>query len=106
MTKTLKDGMYVRSAKNATTSKYVTAGKLYKISNVDNIGITSFYIIGDKGVNTYCLAKGCAHLNNGEWEILGHNIGLLNRLSMFDKKYYYYLLHLLAGISLGYLLFA
>lgn len=105
MTKTLKDGMYVRSAKNAEVSKHVTAGKIYKISRVDNLGIPSFHIIGDNGDDIYCLARNCAHLNGGKWEIVGSNISLLDRLSMFDKKYYYYLLHLLAGISLGYLLF-
>lgn len=106
MAKTLKDGMYVRSAKDAKTSEFVTAGKLYKISRVDNLGIPSFHIIGDNGDDLLCLAYRCAHLYDGKWEIVNSSLGLLDRLSMFDKKYYYYLLHLLAGISLGYLLFA
>ena len=105
MLKTFKDGMYVRSAKDATTSKHVTAGKIYKVRKVDNRGIPSFYITGDDGNKLYCLAYGCAHLNNGKWEILSSRLSLLNYLSTVDKKYYYYLLHLLAGISLGYLLF-
>lgn len=102
----LKDGMYVRSPKNATTSKNITAGKPYKIRNIDNIGIPGFHIIGDDGRELYCLAYDCAHLNYDKWEILGHKLNLFNRFSTIDKKYYYYLLHLLAGISLGYLLFA
>ena len=102
----LKDGMYVRSAKDATTSKHVTAGKLYKVSKVDNRGIPSFYITGDDGNSVYCLAYRCAHLNYDKWEILSSKLNLFNRLSLVDKKYYYYLLHLFAGISLGYLLFA
>ena len=106
MRKTLKDGMYVKSPKNATTLKNITAGKLYKISNVDNTGIPGFHIIGDNGEELYCLAYDCAHLNYDQWEILSSRLSLLNYLSTVDKKYYYYLLHLLAGISLGYLLFA
>ena len=59
MTKTLKDSMYVRSAKDAETSKNITAGKLYKISKVDNLGIPSFHIIGDNGDELLCLACNC-----------------------------------------------
>lgn len=106
MRRELKDGMYVRSAKDAETSKNITAGKLYKINKVDNLGIPSFHITGDNGNDLLCLAYRCAHLYDGKWEIVSSSPGLFDRLSMFDKKYYYYLLHLLAGISLGYLLFA
>ena len=101
MKRKLKDGMYVRSAKDAETSRFVTAGKAYKVSKVDHEGLISFNITGDNDNELFCLLNCCSHLREGKWEIVENKPFL-----KFDKKYYYYLLHLLAGISLGYLLFA
>lgn len=48
----------------------LTEGKIYEISNYKIYeGGTGFYITDDVGVSILCRAEGCAHINNGVWDL-------------------------------------
>lgn len=46
--------------------------KHYKIHNETDLAfsISSEQIDGSEGVDAFCMKKGCAHLNGGDWEII------------------------------------
>lgn len=46
---------------------YLTLGKLYPIDIWDG---SAFEITDDTGAMAFCLVTGCAHLGNGDWEII------------------------------------
>lgn len=48
---------------------YLTAGKEYKITDIDRNGPVSFNIVDDLGSETFCLLEGCAHLYGKDWII-------------------------------------
>jgi len=48
------------------TPSIIKNGKWYKIRNFNG---KSFNFTGDGGNYVYCLVKGCAHLNGGDWEL-------------------------------------
>ena len=65
--------MRVRTFKecDATVSEesYITIGKWYDAKLDVEGGCLAFEIIDDVGVDLYCLAKVCGHLEGGDWEI-------------------------------------
>jgi hypothetical protein len=46
---------------------YLTLEKLYPIDIWDG---SAFEITDNTGAMTFCLVTGCAHLGNGDWEII------------------------------------
>lgn len=49
---------------------YLTSDKLYPIIQKRK---RSFLIVGDDGVELFCIYKNCAHLGGGDWEIIEVN---------------------------------
>ena len=46
---------------------YLTAGKVYEVTDWDFDSLTSFNITDDAGDKIFCRLKGCDHLGGGNW---------------------------------------
>lgn len=49
---------------------YLTEGKEYKVTKQDKDKVNpGFNIVDDEGSSIFCVLKGCAHINGGNWII-------------------------------------
>lgn len=67
---------------------YITKGKRYPVTltpgEPSKLYGRSFYLISDNGDTSYCLERGCAHLNGGSWVLV--EITLWRKLLMTAKR--------------------
>ena len=50
--------------------KYVTRGKEYVVIEFKDVDRYAFNIVLDNGFKAFCLVKGCAHLDGGDWTLI------------------------------------